>query len=463
MSKRIIAVDLEGVEVRVATLQVLAGKIEVGLEQRQAGSVEETADLLREMLAGKMTLTDRVVTALPARVALFRRLTFPFREKRKIEAALPLSFSSQLPISLEDQVLAFLSPRPGADNAYEVDAVAVNRQKIAEMLEYFPEPQQNPGRIDLLPFALLPALDNATGSLVCCSATEVVVALVSAGRVEDYRLLPLAGDMSDEDITTFVSQQLNQLEHAHKHEELPLWLIGSGVNDHLQRYFEDSGRSIEPVAAEVFGTDLPAVMAPVALLALAELREKKGSGRLNFRQGEFAARGQWEMLRPKLIVAAITVVLIGVGSGLNIYLNYLQKSSEQAQLAQQMAQLFQQVMPAGSVVVDMPLQLENYRQQLQTQVQMFGLDGKGAVAVLQELSTAISADLRVELQDFNYSDSEVRISGYADSFDAVNQITEMLVAQPLFQEVTIANARLATDNVRVDFELQLVLAAGGGS
>lgn len=461
MSKRVIAVDLEGTEVRVAILQLISGKIEVALEQRQAGSAEETADLLRDMLAGKMTLTDRVVTALPARLALFRRLPFPFREKRKIEAALPLAFSAQLPISLEDQVLAFLPPQAVEEGGYEVDAVAVNRQKISDILACFPEPQQNPGRIDLMPFALLPALGDRAGFLVCCRATEVVVALISAGRVEEYRLLPVAGDMSDEDVTGFVSQQLSRLGHGQEHDGLPLWLVGSGVSDHLRRHCEASGRAVEPLATEVFGADLPAAMAPVALLALGELREKKNSGRLNFRQGEFVARGQWEMLRSKLIIAAIMVLLIGVGSGLSMYLNYQQKSSEQAQLAQQMTRLFQQVMPAGSVVVDMPLQLENYRQQLQAQVQMFGLDGKGAVAVLQELSRAISTDLRVELQDFNYSDGEARISGYADSFDAVNQITEMLVARSLFQEVTIANARLATDNVRVDFELQLRLATGG--
>ncbi len=81
--------------------------------------------------------------------------------------------------------------------------------------------------------------------------------------------------------------------------------------------------------------------------------------------------------------------------------------------------------------------------------------------MLQEISAAISTDISVELQDFNYSADETRIAGYAESFDAVNQIAEVLGARRLFREVTIANARLAADNTRVDFELRLVIAAGG--
>lgn len=81
--------------------------------------------------------------------------------------------------------------------------------------------------------------------------------------------------------------------------------------------------------------------------------------------------------------------------------------------------------------------------------------------MLQELSAAISEDVRVELQDLNYSQDEVRISGFTSSFDAVNQIAEMLADRSLFQSVNIANARLATDNTRVDFELQVTLTPGG--
>lgn len=459
MSKRVIGVDLEGDEVRVAILQMTAGKVLVALDRRQYSSPDEARTALQEILEGKTTLMDRMVTALPARVGLFRRLRFPFREKRKIEAALPLALTAQLPVSLEEKLVSSLPPQ-ACDNDYEVDAVVVNKLEVADLLEFFPDPEQNPGRIDVFPFALIPALGPRAGVLIYCRRIEVVVALVVNERLQDYRLLPGTSEMNDEEIFDFIGQQISQLEYAGNQEELPLWIFGAGVTQGLYKLLAETDREILPPAPEVFGPDLPYEMAPAALLALAELRGKKNTGQLNFRQGEFAARGQLQIMRPKLIVAAILLLLVLIGGALTMHLHYVQKSSEEADMSAQLSRVFREVMPAGTVVVDIPRQLEGLRQQLQTDVQMFGLDGRGAVAVLQEISAAISTDLNVELQDFNYSPDETRIAGYAGSFDAVNQIAEVLGARRLFREVTIANARLAADNVRVDFELRLVIAAG---
>lgn len=457
MSKRFIGIDLEGAEVRVALLQMTAGKIKVALERRAYSSPEESRAALLDMLAGKTALADRVVTALPARVGLFRRLRFPFREKRKIEAALPLALSAQLPVSLEGKLVSYLPPRP-CDNDYEVDAVVVNKLEIADLLDHFPDPEQNPGRVDMFPFALLPALAGQDGVLIYCRRVEVVVALIVGGRLEDYRLLPGTTELEDEELYDFISQQVSQLEYALEQGELPLWVMGAGVTDQLYQYLQATGRELLPPAPEVFGTDLPREMAPAALLALAEMRSKK-SAQLNFRQGEFAARGQLQMMRPKLIVAAVLLALVLLGGALTMHLSYLQKSTEEAELAAQLNRIFRQVVPTGAIV-DIPLQMESLRQQLLTDVQMLGLDGRGAVALFGELSDAISTDLRVELQDFNYSADETRIAGSAESFDAVNQIAEVLGSRPLFREVTITNARLATDNVRVDFEMRLAVATG---
>ncbi len=455
MSKRFIGIDLEGAEVRVALLQRTAGKIKVDFERRVYSTPEESRAALTEILAGKTAITDRVVTALPARVGLFRRLRFPFREKRKIEAALPLALSAQLPVSLEEKLVSYLAPRP-CDNDYEVDAVVVNKLEITDLLDHFPDPEQNPGRIDMFPFALLPALSGQDGVLIYCRRVEVVVALIVAGKVEDYRLLPGTTELRDDELYDFISQQVSQLEYAQEQDDLPLWVMGAGVTEQLNQYLEASGRTILPLVPEVFGADLSREMAPAALLALAELRSKK-SDQLNFRQGEFAAHGQLQMMRPKLIVAALLLTLVLFGGAMTMHLSYLQKSAEEAELAAQLNRIFRQAIPTGAIV-DIPLQMESLRQQLQADVQMLGLDGRGAVAVLREISEAISTELRVELQEFNYSTDETRITGSAESFDAVNQIAEVLGARPLFREVTIANARLATDNVRVDFEMRLTLA-----
>ncbi len=388
-------------------------------------------------------------------------MRFPFREKNKIEAALPLELSSQLPVALSEHLISFLPPR-ARENDYEVDAVVVNKLEVDELLDHFPDREQNPRRIDLFPFALLPVLTERDGILIYCRRLEVVVALIYEKRIWDYRLLPGTSELGDEEVFDFISHQVGQLENAIGVENLPLWVIGAGVTEQLLVMLYQTDRTMISPAEEIFGDELSCEMAPAALLALVEMRSSKKEEQLNFRQDEFAARGQLEIFRAKLIVAALLFVLVLIGSALTLHLGYLQKTRKEKALNQQMTDIFQQVVPAGTTVVDVPMQLEAQLADLQQQVQLFGLGGQGAATVLQVLSSAIARDIRVDLDEFNYSNKEVRISGNADSFDAVNQIAEKLGFEPLFRRVEIADAKLAADSNLVNFELQISLVGGDG-
>ncbi len=459
MSKRFIGIDLEGTDVRVAILTATPGKIDVELDKRTYDTPQAAAEAIKEMLGGKISLGDRLVTALPCRVGLFRRLRFPFREKNKIEAALPLELKSLLPISLEEHAISFFPPRAREDD-YEVDAVVVNNREIEDLLTYFPDPEQNPRRIDLFPFALLPVFCEKDGILIYCRRLEVVVALVYDGMVRDYRLLPGTSELSEEEVFDFIANQVSQLENTIGYEDLPLWIIGAGVTEELLVILYQTNRTILTPAEDVFGGEVSCEMAPAALLALTEMREAKKTGQLNFRQGEFSARGQLEVFRTKIVAVALLLFLVIVGGALTMHLGYLQKTDEENRLKQQMVKVFRKVMPASTTIVDVPLQMESQLKDLQKQVQLFGLGGHGAVTVLQSLSSDIDRDIRVDLQGFNYDSDEVRLSGNADSFESVDHITEKLRKNYLFSHVEIVGAKLAADNSQVDFELQLKFKGG---
>ena len=461
MSKRFIGIDLEGTDVRVAVLTAAAGKIDVQLDKCSYETPDEAAAAIRELVGGKVSLGDRLIAALPCRVGLFRRLRFPFREKNKIEAALPLELNSQLPISLDEHIVSFLPPRAREDD-YEVDAVVVNKREVDELLSHFPEPEHNPRRIDLFPFAFLPVIGDQDGILVYCRRLEVVVALVYDGVVRDYRLLPGTSELSEEEVFDFIANQVSQLENSIGYEGLPLWVIGAGVTDELMVILYKTDRTILTPAEDVLGFDIGCDMAPAALLALAEMRAVKKTGQIDFRQGEFAARGQLEIFRTKLIAVAILLLLVIVGGSVTMQLGYVQRSREEKQLKQEMLATFQQVMPPGTTVVDVPLQLESELKELQKQVLFFGLGGHGAATVLQGLSNSISPDLHVDFRELIYSPEQVRIMATADSFELVDKISEQLKANSLFGHVEITNAKLATDNSQVDFELKLTFSGEDG-
>jgi general secretion pathway protein L len=329
-------------------------------------------------------------------------------------------------------------------------------------LTHFPDPQQNPRRIDLFPFALLPVLAKQEGILIYSRKLEVVVALIYDGMLRDYRLLPGTSESSEDEILDFISSQVSQLENSIATEGLPLWVIGAGVSEKILVELHRSERTVAIPAEDVFGSELSCEMAPAALLALSELRTVKKGEQFNFRQGEFAVQGQLEIFRAKLVVAALMLLLVLAGTAVSMYLGYLQKTREASALKQQQTQIFKQLMPADTPLVDIPLQIESQLQELRQQVQLFGIGGHGAATVLQALSSGISSEIKVDVREFSYSSEEVRLNGVTDSFDAVNRITELLTANPLFQSVEISNAKLVADNDQVDFELRLKLYGGGG-
>ena len=286
------------------------------------------------------------------------------------------------------------------------------------------------------------------------------MALVYDGVIWDYRLLPGTSELDEEEIFDFIANQVSQLENTIGHEELPLWIIGAGVTEQLLIMLYKTDRTILTPAEDILGTEVPCEMAPAALLALSEMGETKKSVQMNFRQGEFSARGQLEIFRTKLVAVALLSLLVIAGGALTMHLGYLQKAREEQHLKQQLAEVFRRVMPANATLVDVPLQLEGQLNELQKQVQFFGLGGHGAATVLQGISNSIDRDLRVDLKEFNYNSDEVRLSGNADSFESVNQIAEQLKNNYLFSHVEIINAKLATDNSQVDFELQLKFHGG---
>ena len=448
MSKRFIGIDLDAGEARVAILTQVAGQVAIDLQQRSYHTPEEAAAAIREMTETGAALGDRTIAALPGRSGLFRRLLFPFREKGKLAAALPLQLSASLPVSLDERLIAF-TPARAHDEQFEVDAATVARADVADLLSHFPNPQQLPRRLDLLPFAFAPALSDHAGLLICGRSSELLVALVSDGQIVDYRLLPLVAEMAEQDICDFVLAQIASLDQLTDGDDLPVWLIGSGLPEVLASRLQSSGRRLELPAGEIFNQHVATAQAPAALLALAEMRSAKKGGQLNFRQGEFVVRGQLEQLRSKLIAAAALLLLVLAGTGVGMYLGYLQKSQ------QQLMQVFRQVMPANTPVVDVALQLEGKLQELQQQVKLFGMGGQGAASALQVISKQIATDIKVDLREFHYSPETVRLNGVTGSFDAVNRMSELLDSEALFAQVEISNARLAADNQQVIFELRL--------
>ena len=122
--------SLKGVEFR----QGLRGLEAVQLRTLPRGSAElPLAELVRRFVELHRFSVDHVVAAVPGERLSMRRLSFPFREKRKLTQAVPFAVEEELPFELDDVVVDW--EIVGGDRTRaDVRAVVAPRGEVSELI-----------------------------------------------------------------------------------------------------------------------------------------------------------------------------------------------------------------------------------------------------------------------------------------------------------------------------------------
>ena len=474
MTKRLIGIDIGRKTLRVAVLSRDQGIISV-----REIIQEEAADpmaRLQNSLHGDFHLGDRLAACLPGGTAFVRRLTFPFSDRRKIMAALPFELASQLPVALDDYTVVAQPPVKNADGAVIV-AAAVKTSQVAEMLEPF-DGQGIPLHIlDLAPHAYVAGLKGflADGLLVCAMEQGASLALVSSGEVVDYRQLPLGIEMSVADQARALHREAVTLGQAQQQEGMTLQLMGplataelvaalSSLRDpvgSLNDRVESLSNRVELLAIEINGQIIEAPMLPAVALALRAAETGKAQA-FNLRQGAFTLKGEWGSLRKTLVAAACLAALTLIVTVATMSLNYYDKQQQVDMLGQQMVTLYKQTFPQATTVVDVPLQMKSAIRQLQEEVGVTGLDRPSTLQLLQTLS-GLPESFGADVDEFTMERSEVRISGRAGTFEAVNGIAEKLRQSPHFEKVEVVESKMDLAGKQVSYRMRMTLSAKGAS
>ncbi|NOR50462.1 MAG: hypothetical protein GQ530_05480 [Desulfuromonadales bacterium] len=467
MTKRLIGIDIGRETLRVAVLSRDQGIISV-----REIIQEEAADpmaRLQNYLHGDFHLGDRLAACLPGGTAFVRRLTFPFSDRRKIMAALPFELASQLPVALDDYTVVAQPPVKNDDGAVIV-AAAVKTSQIAETLEPF-DWQGIPLHIlDLAPHAYVAGLKGflADGLLVCAMEQGASLALVSSGEVVDYRQLPLGVEMSVDDQARALHREAVTLGQAQQQDGMTLQLMGPlataelvAALSSLRDPVESLSNRVELLAIEINGQIIEAPMLPAVALALRAAETGKAQA-FNLRQGAFTLKGEWGSLRKTLVAAACLAALTLVVTIATMSLNYYDKQQQVDMLGQQMVTLYKQTFPQATTVVDVPLQMKSAIRQLQEEVGVTGLDRPSPLQLLQTLS-GLPESFGADVDEFTMERSEMRISGRAGTFEAVNGIAENLRQSPHFEKVEVVESKMDLVGKQVSYRMRMTLSEKGAS
>lgn len=430
------------------------------LESRAEGLTAQLTDL-RNQLGGDLRFGDRIVAALPAKSAYVRHLEFPFHDTKKIASTLPYELSAQIPVAAESCATASLPAGSAATGAAQVTAAAVPKTVLQDILA----PAEAAGIplhiVDLSPFAYFAGLGDqcSEGVLLFSNDTETTISLIRSGKLVDYRLLPTETDLTDTDKSTFFLRELRALLAKSGQRGTTIYLMGGVATDQMATFLTQQGEAVELLTMRLADEDVPPGFLPAAALAL-RARVQKDHVSFNFRQGPFALRGEWQKLKKSMMTSACLVILtVAVLAGAAV-MNYQDKTGQAKALQQQMNKIYRDTFPGATAIADVPLQMKSALRDLRERSSLIGGAQTGVLAVLKEISD-LPDDLQVEYQEFTYGPGETRLTGRANSFEAVNRVAEHLAASPLFSNVQVADAKMALEGNRVNFRLLLTLAGEG--
>lgn len=467
MSKRYIGIELTDSTLHLAVVEAERGK--TTLQQclsRPLAERAELPELLRELLGPNAGFGDRLCLALPARSGYLRQLEFPFRDRRKISAALELELSGQLPVNLDDSLLVWRPLQAADAEGMTVMAAAIPELTISETLAQFDEPSWPLHRLELFPFALADGLAEAAGEelLVAVNSQEITVSRLTAGEVTDVRLLPVAPGQSPAQQADFIRRQVLALSGQGEARIERLWLVAGQASDPLRQLLEPLGLQVlTPQAMD--GSAVNPEQLPALLLAQAAARSESRSG-FNLRQGRFALRGEWQRLRRSLAAAAVLLSLLLVSAGVSAWLGYARRADEAAALQKQLRTIYLQTFPGSTLPpgVQVATLMQGKIKELRRKGDVFGTTAQGSpLKLLQEISKRMPTDLDVTIRELNYTAEGIRMNGFTTSFDAVNKVARSLQQSPLFAEAKISDAKMSLDGKRVDFNLSLSFPSGDKS
>ena len=419
---------------------------------------EELSEQLAELSAnidGHLNIGDQLAAALPAKTAYVRKLELPFRDTKKITAAVPFSLSSQIPIPVEDCITSAIIDDKKAEGGSRVTAAAIPRQTVEKLLDAAQEADLPVHIIDLSPFSLVPLIAESTKNaiLIAVSSQETTISRIQSGELIDYRLLSKKIEPAKTGDIQSISREIQALVAINNDVELPVFIVGDVDSGMLAKKLDDMGYEAKELTLRLAGEVIPSTHVHATSLAY-RAAETKPWKSFNFRSGEYALKGEWQKLKRALWVAAGLAIASALIVAAAALVQYRTRASQVNVLQAEMTHLFQQTFPATTAIVDIPLQMKSSIRELRDHMAIIG-DSQPQILPLLKVFSEATRTIPIEVQELSVGQGEAKVSGNATSFDAINQMAELLGQSPIVENVQVADAQMALKGDQINFRLIL--------
>ena len=516
MARRVLGLDIGSHSVKAVELRQPLGR-DLEVVQLQRFELDDPAPALatelRQLVSAHDLPLEHVVVSVAGDRLSTRRLAFPFRDRRKIAAAVPFEVEEQVPFDLKDYVVDWdLAVESAA--GVEVAACIVPRHELSLLLDTLRDAELTPRVVEAEGLALsnLATILDLPGTRVLADVghRKTTLALCRDGRVMATRTLPIAGKALTQAIAAERGLGDVEAERAKQEEGV----IGNRraaqavtVLDRLAREVARTLASFEPLLAsgtsierahllggsaklagldgylsERTGTPFDRLPLPrgslgaafvaqgdtllfAPAMALALRGTTRTATRVNLRQGEFAERidlrGVARDLRPTAWIAGGTLLAAGIFLGADIWVNSRSAGKHESASRALASEALKGAPGSDDTLADMQRALRDAERRAETLGVYRG--NLSALDLLTEISSHVPNNLEVVFEELSIERDAVQIRGHTPDFKAVDQLKGELEKFEPFSEVLVGSTDQDPRRGGVNFDLRIRVAGGAAS
>ena len=401
---------------------------------------------------------DNAVIGIPDSMVYRKHLSFPFSSRKRIMQILNSELDGEIPLPV-DEVVADLIPGQSDGSGLQGVAMACDKNTLSRFLDLFGPGVKlksvQTGSVGVAGASIRAGMSN--GVTVYGGNGEAVLIEFRSSKVKAVKRLALTGDggRNTRLLAEMIRQQTVNEDKVY---------IGCGeLSDPVKAELEQDGTLIlstlsdlDIVQAAAGAHEDRARNAAAIGLALAGLGISQVQS-FDLRQGPFKQITTFAGLKGPILRTTALLIIIAILGVVSLMNSLGQARGEYENLQGQLAQEFKQLFPDSRVIdgqeaAQIKAELDDLKKRMED---LSGLEGRGALSILSELSAAIPDDVSLKLDELSYDSNKLRFEGSVSSFDAVDRIKAALDSAPLFSDVQVQNARVGANINKVTFRLQM--------
>jgi general secretion pathway protein L len=172
---------------------------------------------------------------------------------------------------------------------------------------------------------------------------------------------------------------------------------------------------------------------------------------LNLRRGPFAFKGDFEYMRGKVLyMAAALLIMAFLAIGYAVT-RYLSLSNANQSMDTRMCEVTQAIL--GKCYQDPEVAISIIKDKVNPEELL--LPEVTALDVLREMHERVPEDFKLRYKDVNISPKKIRVTGFTESFEAVETIKAELEKYKCFKDIATGRTQMTTEGSEVEFRFTI--------